>query len=44
MYKVRYYMTAGTLTSKIFQSLHEAVTFSVYGVNYENFYGIDKVK
>ena len=35
-------MTAGTLTSKIFHSLHEAVMFSVYKVDYGNFYGIDK--
>ena len=36
-------MTGGTLTSKIFDSLHEAALFSVYEVSYGNFYGIDKV-
>ncbi len=43
MYKVRYYMTAGTLTSKTFATLHEATMFAVYQVSYGNVYGIDKV-
>jgi hypothetical protein len=36
-------MTGGTLTSKIFKSLHEATMFAVYQVAYNNVYGIDKV-
>lgn len=43
MYKVRYYMTAGTFTSKTFETLSDAVNFSIYNVSYGNFYGIDKV-
>jgi len=44
MYKLKYYMSGGTLVSKYFKTLHEAVTFSVYNVGPGNFYGIDKVE
>ncbi len=43
MYKVRYYMTAGTLTSKTFETLHEATMFAVFKVAYGNIYAIDKI-
>jgi hypothetical protein len=43
MYKVRYYLTGGTLVSKTFNTLSEAITFSVYKVGFGQFYGIDKV-
>lgn len=36
-------MTAGTLTSKTFETLHEATMFAVYQVGYGNVYGIDKI-
>ncbi len=43
MYKVVYYMTAGTLTSKLFDTLSEALVFSVYSVKSGNVYEIYKV-
>ncbi len=43
MYKIRYYMTAGTLTSKIFKTFNEAMEFSVWRVTTGNVYAIDKV-
>jgi hypothetical protein len=42
MYRVRYYMTAGTLVSRKFNTLGEAILFSVYEVGFMQFYGIDK--
>ena len=36
-------MTAGTLTSKTFKTLNEAMMFSVYRVVSGNVYSIDKV-
>ena len=44
MYKVKYYMTAGTLTSKMFDTFNEAMSFSVWCVQTGNVYSIDKVK
>jgi len=43
MYKVRYYMTAGTLSSRTFATLSEAIEFSVYKVGFMQLYGIDKI-
>ena len=43
MYKVSYYMTAGTLTTKLFKTLSEAIRFSVYGVTYGSVHQITKV-
>ena len=43
MYKVRYYMTAGTLTSKTFATFSEAMLFSVYEVASGDVHSIDKV-
>lgn len=43
MYKVRYYMTAGTLTSKTFATFSEAMMFSVWQVKSGNVHSIDKV-
>jgi hypothetical protein len=43
MYKLKYYLSGGTLVSKYFTTLHQAIVFSVYNVGYGNFYGIDKV-
>jgi hypothetical protein len=43
MYKVRYYMTGGTLVSKTFPSFHEATMFAVYEAGFQAVYSIDKV-
>ena len=43
MYKVQYYMTGGTRTSKIFASFSEAMDFSIWRVTNGNVYSIDKV-
>lgn len=43
MYKVRYYMTAGKLTSKTFKTFSEAMMFSVWEVRTGDVYAIDKV-
>ncbi len=43
MYKVRYYLTGGTLVSKTFETLHDATMFAVFKVAYCNVYAIDKV-
>ena len=37
-------MTAGTLVSRKFATLSEAILFSVYTVGFMQFYGIDKVE
>ena len=44
MYKVKYYLTGGTLVSKKFVTLSEAIIFSVYKVGFQQFYGIYKVE
>ena len=44
MYKVRYYMTAGTLVSRKFATLSEAINFSVFKVGFMQLFGIDKVE
>jgi len=44
MYKVKYYMTGGTLVSKLFKTLHDAIDFSVYNIISGNLYSIDKVE
>lgn len=43
MYRVKYYMTGGTLTSKLFKTLHEATEFAVYKAGFEAVHSIDKV-
>jgi len=43
MYKVRYYLTGGTLVSKKFDTLGEAINFSVYKVGFQQLYGIDLI-
>jgi hypothetical protein len=37
-------MTGGTLVSRKFVSLSEAIIFSVYKVGFQQFYGIDLIK
>ena len=44
MYKLRYYSTAQTLMVKYFNTVGEAILYSVYNTPYESFYGIDKVE
>jgi hypothetical protein len=43
MYSVTYYMTAGTRVSRVFDSLHAAIEFSIYNVGMGDLYGIDRV-
>jgi len=43
MYKLRYWM-ANKLTSKTFETLSEALLYSVYNIPFQSFYGIDKEK
>lgn len=43
MYKVKYYMTGGTLASKTFTSFHEATMFAVFGAGFQAVHSIDKV-
>jgi len=43
MYKVKYYMTGGTLVSKKFNTLREAINFSIYKVDFQQLYGIDLI-
>jgi len=44
MYKLKYYLTGGTLVSKYFDTLAEAIEFSVYKTPFQSFYGIDLIK
>ena len=46
MYRVKYYMSAGKLVSKYFETLSEAIRFTVYSkqVGMTELYGIDKVQ
>ena len=44
MYKVRYYLTGGTFTSKIFKTFAEAMTFSIWQIKTGDVYQIDKVE
>ena len=43
MYKVKYYMCAGTLTCRLFETFHEAIQFSIKTVKADNLYEIVKV-
>lgn len=43
MYKVKYW-SYNKLKSKIFQSLHDAVIFSVYGAPFQSVHSIDLIK
>ena len=42
MYKVRYWVT-GRLRSKMFETMHDAVMFSVYTAPFQSIHAIDKV-
>ena len=43
MYKVRYFMSGGTLTSKTFNSLHDAIMFCVYKAGFEAVHEVYKI-
>lgn len=44
MYKVRYYLSGGTLVSKTFNSLHDATMHVVYKVGFGQTYSMDLIK
>jgi len=44
MYKVKYWSNNQELRSKDFDTLHEAVQFSIHGIPYQSMYGIDLIK
>jgi len=44
MYKLRYYSTTGQLMVKYFETLSEALLYSVYRTPFQSLYGIDKVE
>jgi hypothetical protein len=44
MYKVKYYLTGGTLVSKVFATLHEATMFAVYKAPFQSVHEIYKVE
>jgi hypothetical protein len=44
MYLVRYYLTGGTQTRKVFLTLHDATTFCVYQVKTGNVHSFDLIK
>jgi len=43
MYKVKYYLTGGTLVSKIFPNFHEATMFAVYKAGFQEVYEMDRI-
>jgi len=44
MYKLRYYSMTGEMIVRYFDTVGEALRFSVYKIPFQSFYGIDKVK
>lgn len=42
MYRVAYYISGGFRTAKYFESLRDALQFSVYQVDLDNFYELTK--
>jgi hypothetical protein len=43
MWKVKYYMVGGTLTTKYFPNLFEATQFAVYKAPFQSVYSMDKI-
>jgi hypothetical protein len=43
MYKLRYYSTTGQVKVKYFETIGEALNFSVYKIPFMSFYALDKV-
>jgi hypothetical protein len=44
MYKLRYYSTGQQLIAKYFETLGEAINYSVYNTPFQSFYGIDLIE
>ena len=44
MYKVRFYLSGGTLVSKYFNTFSEAMAFSVYQVKTGDVFTVDLIK
>ena len=44
MYRLKYYTTTGQLLTKYFDTLKEAIDYSIYKTPFQSFYGIDKVE
>jgi predicted Fe-Mo cluster-binding NifX family protein len=44
MYKVRYYLSGGTLVSRYFKTFSEATLFSVYQVKTGDVFTVDLIK
>jgi len=44
MYKLRYYEGDGRMIVKYFETISEALRYSVYNIPFQSFYGIDKVE
>jgi len=45
MYKLKFYESSGqSMTVKYFDTLSEALHYSVYKIPFQSFYGIDKVE
>jgi hypothetical protein len=44
MWKVRYYMVGGTLTTKYFPNLYEATQFAVYKAPLNSVHSMDRIK
>lgn len=44
MYKLRYYLTGGTLVSKTFNTFSEAMNFWSTKVPFNGFYSLDKIE
>lgn len=44
MYRLKYYMVGGTLSTKYFSNLTEATNFAVYKAPFQSVHSIDKVE
>jgi hypothetical protein len=44
MYKLKYYESTGQITVKYFNTVNEALRYSVYKAPFHSFYSIDKVE
>jgi len=44
MYKLRFWSTTGQLKVRYFNTVSEALRYSVYKIPFQSFYGIDKVE
>ena len=44
MYKLKYYENTGQMTVKYFDTVNEALQYSVYRIPFQSFYSLDKVE